>query len=77
MARVRAEFGCPVLSDVHLPEQRPGGRGFDVLQIPAFLCRQTDLLLAAAATGAVVNIKKGQFLALTWRMSPPRSPAWQ
>lgn len=69
MARVRAEFGCPVLSDVHLPEQcAPAAAALDVLQIPAFLCRQTDLLLAAAATGAVVNIKKGQFLA-PWDMA--------
>ena len=60
MARVRDELGCPVLSDVHLPEQcAPAAEALDVLQIPAFLCRQTDLLLAAAATGAVVNIKKG------------------
>ena len=69
MARVRAEFGCPVLSDVHLPKQCvPAAEVLDVLQIPAFLCRQTDLLLAAAATGAVVNIKKGQFLA-PWDMA--------
>ena len=69
MARVRAEFGCPVLSDVHLPKQCvPAAQALDVLQIPAFLCRQTDLLLAAAATGAVVNIKKGQFLA-PWDMA--------
>ena len=69
MARVRSEFGCPVLSDVHLPEQcAPAAEALDVLQIPAFLCRQTDLLLAAAATGAVVNIKKGQFLA-PWDMA--------
>ena len=69
MAKVRAEFGCPVLSDVHLPEQcAPAAEALDVLQIPAFLCRQTDLLLAAAATGAVVNIKKGQFLA-PWDMA--------
>ena len=68
MARVRAEFGCPVLSDVHLPEQcAPAAEVLDALQIPAFLCRQTDLLLAAAVTGAVVNIKKGQFLA-PWDM---------
>ena len=68
MARVRAEFGCPVLSDVHLPEQcAPAAEALDALQIPAFLCRQTDLLLAAAVTGAVVNIKKGQFLA-PWDM---------
>ena len=69
MARVRDELGCPVLSDVHLPEQcAPAAEALDVLQIPAFLCRQTDLLLAAAATGAAVNIKKGQFLA-PWDMA--------
>ena len=64
MARVKQEIGCPVLSDVHLPEQcAAAAEVLDVLQIPAFLCRQTDLLLAAADTGAVVNVKKGQFLA--------------
>ena len=69
MARVRDELGCPVLSDVHLPEQCvPAAEALDVLQIPAFLCRLTDLLLAAAATGAVVNIKEGQFLA-PWDMA--------
>ena len=58
-----------MLSDVHLPDQcGPAAEVLDVLQIPAFLCRQTDLLLAAAATGAVVNIKKGQFLA-PWDMT--------
>ncbi|MEL0076970.1 MAG: 3-deoxy-8-phosphooctulonate synthase [Alphaproteobacteria bacterium] len=68
MARVKQEIGCPVLSDVHLPEQCAGAAEvLDVLQIPAFLCRQTDLLLAAAETGAVVNVKKGQFLA-PWDM---------
>ncbi len=68
MARVRDEVGCPVLSDVHLPEQcNSAAEALDVLQIPAFLCRQTDLLLAAAATGACINIKKGQFLA-PWDM---------
>ncbi|MDA9929694.1 3-deoxy-8-phosphooctulonate synthase [Alphaproteobacteria bacterium] len=68
LARVKAEIGCPVLSDVHLPEQcAPGAEVLDILQIPAFLCRQTDLLLAAAATNAVVNVKKGQFLA-PWDM---------
>lgn len=68
MARVKAEFGCPVLSDVHLPEHcAPAAEVLDILQIPAFLCRQTDLLLAAAATGAVINVKKGQFLA-PWDM---------
>ena len=65
---VKDAFGCPVLSDVHLPEQcAPAAEVIDVLQIPAFLCRQTDLLLAAAATGAAINVKKGQFLA-PWDM---------
>ena len=68
MAKVKDAFGCPVLSDVHLPDQcEVAAEVLDVLQIPAFLCRQTDLLLAAAKTGAVVNIKKGQFLA-PWDM---------
>ena len=62
------ELGLPVLTDVHEPAQCAALAGVvDVLQIPAFLCRQTDLLLAAAATGRVVNIKKGQFLA-PWDM---------
>ena len=65
---VKDAFGCPVLSDVHLPEQcAPAAEVIDVLQIPAFLCRQTDLLLAAAATRAAINVKKGQFLA-PWDM---------
>jgi 2-dehydro-3-deoxyphosphooctonate aldolase (KDO 8-P synthase) len=64
LARVRAEVGVPVLTDIHEPAQAaPAAAVVDVLQIPAFLCRQTDLLVAAARTGAVVNIKKGQFLA--------------
>ena len=68
LARVKAEIGCPVLSDVHAPDQcGPASEVLDILQIPAFLCRQTDLLQAAAATGAVVNVKKGQFLA-PWDM---------
>lgn len=63
LARVRDEFGFPVLTDIHLPEQAaPVAEVCQVLQIPAFLCRQTDLLVAAAATSAVVNVKKGQFL---------------
>jgi len=62
--RVRAATGLPVTTDVHLPEQAAAaGSVCDMLQIPAFLCRQTDLLLAAAATGRAVNVKKGQFLA--------------
>jgi 2-dehydro-3-deoxyphosphooctonate aldolase (KDO 8-P synthase) len=69
LASVRETFGCPVLTDVHLPEHcAPAAEAVDVLQIPAFLCRQTDLLLAAGATGAAVNVKKGQFLA-PWDMA--------
>jgi 2-dehydro-3-deoxyphosphooctonate aldolase (KDO 8-P synthase) len=65
---VRETHGCPVLTDVHEPKQcKPVGEAVDVLQIPAFLCRQTDLLLAAAKTGKAVNVKKGQFLA-PWDM---------
>jgi len=68
LAEVRARFGCPVLTDVHAPEHcAPAAQAVDVLQIPAFLCRQTDLLLAAGETGAAVNVKKGQFLA-PWDM---------
>ncbi len=64
LARVKAEVGVPVLTDIHEAAQAaPVAAVVDVLQIPAFLCRQTDLLVAAARTGAVVNIKKGQFLA--------------
>jgi 2-dehydro-3-deoxyphosphooctonate aldolase (KDO 8-P synthase) len=64
LGRVRAEVGVPVLTDIHEPGQAaPVAAVADVLQIPAFLCRQTDLLVAAARTGRVVNIKKGQFLA--------------
>ncbi|PTX99466.1 3-deoxy-8-phosphooctulonate synthase [Verrucomicrobia bacterium LW23] len=63
LARVKAELGCPVLTDVHETIQIPAAaQVIDVLQIPAFLCRQTDLLLAAAASGRAVNVKKGQFL---------------
>jgi len=69
LAEVREKIGCPVLTDVHTPEQCAiVAETVDVLQIPAFLCRQTDLLLAAAKTGRVVNIKKGQFLA-PWDMA--------
>ena len=61
--RVRRATGLPLLTDVHLPEQcAPAAEVVDVLQIPAFLCRQTDLLLAAGATGKPVNIKKGQWM---------------
>ncbi|HVT72151.1 MAG TPA: 3-deoxy-8-phosphooctulonate synthase [Lacunisphaera sp.] len=63
LAWVKAEYGFPVLTDFHERQQaEPVAKVCDVLQIPAFLCRQTDLLLAAAATGRVVNVKKGQFL---------------
>jgi len=68
LAEIRETRGIPVLTDVHLPEQcAPTAEAVDVLQIPAYLCRQTDLLVAAAKTGAAVNIKKGQFLA-PWDM---------
>ncbi len=61
---IRERFGLPVLTDVHLPDQcERVAQVVDILQIPAFLCRQTDLLVAAARTGRVVNVKKGQFLA--------------
>jgi 2-dehydro-3-deoxyphosphooctonate aldolase (KDO 8-P synthase) len=64
LAKVRHEVGLPVLTDIHSPEQAaPVSKVVDVLQIPAFLCRQTDLLVAAGKTGKPVNIKKGQFLA--------------
>jgi 2-dehydro-3-deoxyphosphooctonate aldolase (KDO 8-P synthase) len=63
LERVRKASGLPVLTDVHLPEQcNPAGEVVDVLQIPAFLCRQTDLLMAAGATGKPVNVKKGQWM---------------
>ena len=68
LAELRERFGVPVLTDVHAPEQCvPTAEAVDVLQIPAFLCRQTDLLVAAARTGRAMNIKKGQFLA-PWDM---------
>ena len=68
LAEVKKTMGCPVLTDVHLPDHcAEVGEVVDVLQIPAFLCRQTDLLIAAANTGQVVNVKKGQFLA-PWDM---------
>lgn len=63
LRKVRDTFGCPVVTDIHSPEEAAMAAEFvDVLQIPAFLCRQTDLLVAAARTGKTVNIKKGQFL---------------
>lgn len=68
-AEIRETFGLPVLTDVHEIDQcARAAEAVDILQIPAFLCRQTDLLLAAAATGKVVNVKKGQFLA-PWDMA--------
>ena len=68
LAEVRDAFGCPVLTDVHDAAQcAPAGEVVDVIQIPAFLCRQTDLLLAAGKTGRAINVKKGQFLA-PWDM---------
>jgi len=68
MQEVKSQLGCPVITDIHTADQcAPVAEVVDVLQIPAFLCRQTDLLLAAANTGAILNIKKGQFLA-PWDM---------
>ena len=68
LARVKEENGLAVLTDIHHPEQAKAvSRVADVIQIPAFLCRQTDLLSAAAGTGCIVNVKKGQFLA-PWDM---------
>jgi len=85
LAEVRTRFGVPVLTDVHESHQcAVVADAVDVLQIPAFLCRQTDLLLAAAATGRTVNVKKGQFLA-PWdlkhavdkmRSVPGHGPLW-
>jgi len=64
LAKVRAEVGIPVTTDIHLPDQAaPAAEVVDIVQVPAFLCRQTDLLLAAGKTGKPVNIKKGQFVA--------------
>ncbi len=64
LGEVKKRFGCPVLTDIHEAGQiKEAAKVIDILQIPAFLCRQTDLLLAAAASGRVVNVKKGQFLA--------------
>ena len=68
LERVKKEFSVPVLTDVHSPEEAmAAGQVCDILQIPAFLCRQTDLIVAAAKTGAVINVKKGQFMA-PWDM---------
>jgi 2-dehydro-3-deoxyphosphooctonate aldolase (KDO 8-P synthase) len=69
LADIRERFGVPVLTDIHEREQcAPAAEAVDVLQIPAFLCRQTDLLIAAGETGRAVNVKKGQFLA-PWDMA--------
>ena len=69
LAAVRRDYDLPVLSDVHsVAEVRPAAEVLDIIQIPAFLCRQTDLVMAAAATGKPINVKKGQFLA-PWDMA--------
>ncbi|MBB65679.1 MAG: 3-deoxy-8-phosphooctulonate synthase [Waddliaceae bacterium] len=69
LGRIRKELGIPVVTDVHSPEEATqAGEVVDVLQIPAFLCRQTDLLVAAGNTGKVINVKKGQFMA-PWDMT--------
>ncbi|MEK4566284.1 3-deoxy-8-phosphooctulonate synthase [Alkalihalobacillus sp. FSL R5-0424] len=68
LAKVKKEFGLPVTSDIHEASQaEQAGEVLDIIQIPAFLCRQTDLLVAAANTGKIINVKKGQFLA-PWDM---------
>ena len=70
LAQIKAELGAPILTDIHEPWQAaPVAEVADVLQIPAFLCRQTDLLVAAAKTGRAVNVKKAQFLS-AWDMKP-------
>ncbi len=64
LAQIKREFDLPIVTDIHTPDQAAvAAEVADILQIPAFLCRQTDLLIAAAKTGKIVNIKKGQFLA--------------
>ena len=68
LGEVREEVGVPVLTDIHEADQADAvAKVVDILQIPAFLCRQTDLIVAAARTGRIVNVKKGQFLA-PWEM---------
>jgi 2-dehydro-3-deoxyphosphooctonate aldolase (KDO 8-P synthase) len=68
LTKVKSEIGCPILTDVHTEQHcKPVGEVVDVIQIPAFLCRQTDLLRSAAETGKIVKVKKGQFLA-PWDM---------
>lgn len=67
-ADIKSKLGCPVLTDIHEPYQCPiAGEVVDILQIPAFLCRQTDLVVAAGKTGRIINVKKGQFMA-PWDM---------
>ena len=75
-AEIKERFGMPVITDIHEASQCASvAEVVDILQIPAFLCRQTDLLIAAAQSGAVINVKKGQFLAPgTCAMWSPRSP---
>lgn len=64
LAEIKSKYDLPIVTDIHTPDQaEPVSKVADILQIPAFLCRQTDLLVAAAKTGKIVNIKKGQFLA--------------
>ena len=64
LAEIKEKYNLPIVTDIHTPDQaEPVAKVADILQIPAFLCRQTDLLVAAAKTGKIVNIKKGQFLA--------------
>ena len=64
LAEIKSKYNLPIVTDIHTPDQaEPVSKVADILQIPAFLCRQTDLLVAAAKTGKIVNIKKGQFLA--------------
>ena len=63
LSQIKKEFDLPIVTDIHTPDQAaPVAEVADIIQIPAFLCRQTDLLVAAAKTGKIVNIKKGQFL---------------
>src|ERR1035441_4494033 len=64
LSKVRSKLGVPILSDVHdVTQAQMAGEILDIIQIPAFLCRQTDLIIAAAKTGKIVNVKKGQFMA--------------
>ncbi len=68
LSKIKSEFGCPVLTDIHTADQcATAAEAVDILQVPAFLSRQTDLLIAAGETGAAINVKKGQFLA-PWEM---------